>query len=83
MFTGMQGDCLAWWTNYYCSEHFPSHLDLLPVGDLEYSSTNEGLERYMDEIDDSIDANEGLDDNMDACCSNTFRNNRKICTLTY
>ena len=39
-------------TNYYCSEHFPSHLDLLPDGDLEYSSTNEGLERYMDDVID-------------------------------
>ncbi len=50
-------------TNYYCSEHFPSHLDLLPDGNLEYSSSNEGLERYMDgEIDDSNDSKEGLDD---------------------
>ena len=35
-------------TNYYCSEHFPSHLDLLPGGDFEYTSSNEGLKRYMD-----------------------------------
>ena len=35
-------------TNYYCSKHFPSHLDLLPYGDIEYTSLNEGLERYMD-----------------------------------
>ncbi len=35
-------------TNYYCSEHFPSHLDILPDGDFEYASSNEGLERYMD-----------------------------------
>ncbi len=34
-------------TNCYCSEHFPSHLDLLPDGDSEYTSSNEGLERYM------------------------------------
>ena len=35
-----------------CSEHFPSHLDLLPNGDFEYSSSNEGLEQYMDESED-------------------------------
>jgi hypothetical protein len=38
-------------TNHYCSEHFPSHLDLLPEGYFgfdEYASSNEGLERYMD-----------------------------------
>ena len=35
-------------TNYYCSEHFPSHLDLLPDSDFEYTSSNEGLDRYMD-----------------------------------
>ena len=35
-------------TNYYCSEHFPSHLDILPDGDFEYASSNEGLERSMD-----------------------------------
>jgi hypothetical protein len=35
-------------TNYYCSEHFPSHLDLLPDGDFEYTSSNEGLEPYID-----------------------------------
>jgi hypothetical protein len=35
-------------TNYYCSEHFPLHLDLLPDGDFEYTGSNEGLERYMD-----------------------------------
>ena len=48
-------------TNYYCSEHFPPHLDLLPEGssDLEYNkdipnSSNDGLELYMeDEPDDS------------------------------
>lgn len=49
-------------TNYYCSEHFPPHLDLLPDGssDLEYnnknipSSSNDGLELYMeDEPEDS------------------------------
>jgi hypothetical protein len=39
-------------TNYYCSEHFPPHLDLVPDGDPEYSSSNEGLEYYMDETDD-------------------------------
>ena len=38
-------------TNYYCSEHFPSHIDLLPdSSDFEYDTTssNEGLERYLD-----------------------------------
>jgi hypothetical protein len=45
-------------TNYCCSEHFPSHLDLLPEGDLEYSSSNEGLERNMDESDDDLSLNE-------------------------
>jgi hypothetical protein len=35
-------------TNYYCSEHFPSHIDILPDEDFEYDSSNEGLERYMD-----------------------------------
>jgi hypothetical protein len=38
-------------TNYYCSEHFPYHLDLLPeryFGFDEYASSNDGLERYMD-----------------------------------
>jgi hypothetical protein len=46
-------------TNYYCSEHFPSHLDVLPdSGDFEYnnnSSSNDVLELYMeeDESDDS------------------------------
>ncbi len=33
-------------TIYYCSEHFPSHLDLLPdIGDdLDYDSSNKVLE---------------------------------------
>jgi len=39
-------------TNYYCLEHFPFHLDILPEGDFgfdEYATpSNEGLERYMD-----------------------------------
>ena len=38
-------------TNYYCSEHFPFHLDLLPEGysAFEYATpSNEGLERYLD-----------------------------------
>ncbi|MGC2308181.1 MAG: hypothetical protein WA461_07245 [Nitrososphaeraceae archaeon] len=35
-------------TNYYCLEHFPSHLDLLPDGYFEYAASYEGLERYMD-----------------------------------
>ncbi|MFZ0554914.1 MAG: hypothetical protein WBL68_15270 [Nitrososphaeraceae archaeon] len=25
-------------TNYYCSEHFPSHLDILPDRDFEYAT---------------------------------------------
>jgi hypothetical protein len=29
--------------NYYCQGHFPSHLDLLPINELEYGS-NEGLD---------------------------------------
>lgn len=33
-------------TNYYCSEHFPSHLDILPDGESEYSSSNVGLDYY-------------------------------------
>ncbi len=45
-------------TNYYCSEHFPPHLDLLPdSSDFEYnsnSSSNDGLELYMEE-DESND----------------------------
>jgi hypothetical protein len=40
-------------TNYYCSEYFPSHLDLLPdSSDFEFnnnSSSNDGLEPYMEE----------------------------------
>ena len=48
-------------TNYYCSEHFPPHLDLLSdsTRDFEYnnniaSSSNDGLDLYMeDEPDDS------------------------------
>jgi hypothetical protein len=35
-------------TNYYCLEHFPSHLDLLPDGYFEYATSNEGLGVYMD-----------------------------------
>ncbi|MGH9925032.1 MAG: hypothetical protein ACRD5B_06600 [Nitrososphaeraceae archaeon] len=33
-------------TNYYCSEHYSSHVDLLPDGDFEYFSSNEGLTHY-------------------------------------
>jgi hypothetical protein len=40
-------------TNYYCSGHFPSHLDLLPdSSDFDCnnnSSSNDGLELYMEE----------------------------------
>jgi ubiquinone/menaquinone biosynthesis C-methylase UbiE len=38
-------------TNYYCLEHYPSHIDLIPNGsDFEYNiiSSNEGLDGYMD-----------------------------------
>jgi hypothetical protein len=38
------------WTGFqetFCSEHFPSHIDLLSDGDFEYSSSNEGLDGYM------------------------------------
>ena len=35
-------------TNYYCSEHFPSHLDILSDGNFEYGSSNEGLDWYAD-----------------------------------
>ena len=38
-------------TTYYCSEHFSPHIDLLADGDYKYASSNEDLERYMDEID--------------------------------
>lgn len=44
--------CLNLHPNYYCSEHFPSHLDLVPDvphGDFEYFTSNEGLEQFMDE----------------------------------
>jgi hypothetical protein len=33
--------------NYYCSEHFP-HLDLLLDSTFEYSSSNVGLDWYID-----------------------------------
>ena len=38
-------------TNYYCEEHYPSHIDLLPdSNDFEHdiTSSNEGLDGYMD-----------------------------------
>jgi hypothetical protein len=35
-------------TNYYCSEHFPPHLDLLPDSTFEYPSSNMGLDWYAD-----------------------------------
>lgn len=34
--------------NYYCSDHFPPHLDLMLDGETEYSSLNEGLGLYID-----------------------------------
>ena len=37
-------------TNFYCQDHFPSHLDLLPDNvNLDYDSSNEGLELFMDD----------------------------------
>ena len=49
-------------TNYYCPEHFPSHIDLLPDGSDEFqynntfaSSSNDGLELYMDDEPDDSD----------------------------
>jgi hypothetical protein len=38
-------------TNYYCSEHFPFHLDILPEGysGFDYATpSNGGLDAYMD-----------------------------------
>jgi hypothetical protein len=35
-------------TNYYCSEHFTFHLDILPEGYSEYAASHKGLECYMD-----------------------------------
>jgi hypothetical protein len=49
-------------TNYYCSEHFAPHLDLLPDGNYIYSSSNGGLDHYMDESKSVItSSNERLD----------------------
>jgi hypothetical protein len=45
-------------TNYYCQEHFPSHLDLLPDGETEYSSSNEGLECFMDDESEDFGSSE-------------------------
>ena len=50
-------------TNYYCSEHFPPHLDLLPDGssDFDYnnnivaSSSNDGLELFIEDEPDGLD----------------------------
>jgi hypothetical protein len=53
-------------TNYYCSEHFASHIDLLPNGETEYFRLNEGLERFMnDESEDFSSDSSGLDTYMD------------------
>jgi hypothetical protein len=51
-------------TNHYCSEHFPSHLDLLPDGDFSYSSSNEGLDNFIDESESESEdpSNEGPND---------------------
>ena len=35
-------------TNYYCSEHFSFHLDILPEGYSDSATSNKGLERYVD-----------------------------------
>jgi hypothetical protein len=53
-------------TNYYCSEHFPPHLDLLQDGEFEYNtSSNEVLELYIDEESDDVNSTDGLDSYMD------------------
>lgn len=38
-------------TNYYCQDHLPSHLDLLPDNsdDLDYDSSKEGLDLFMND----------------------------------
>jgi hypothetical protein len=52
-------------TNYYCQNHFPSHLDLLPDCELEYSSSNAGLENFIDEFESEDLSNERLDAHLD------------------
>jgi hypothetical protein len=42
-------------TNCYCSEHFPSHLDLLPDCDTDYFSSNKGLDNFIDESESEND----------------------------
>ncbi|MGH9953575.1 MAG: hypothetical protein ACRD5J_18295, partial [Nitrososphaeraceae archaeon] len=49
-------------TNYYCHEHFPSHLDLLSDADFDYSSSNEGLEWFMDDEHVDFNSDETTDD---------------------
>ena len=52
-------------TNYYCSEHFRSHLDLLPDNGSEYFSSNAGLDNFIDDSGSENPSNEGLDANLD------------------
>lgn len=56
-------------TTYYCSEHFPPHFDLLPDGDFgcnnNNTSSNEGLERYMEDESNDFSSNDDLDAYMD------------------
>ena len=62
-------------TNYYCSEHFPPHLDLLPDGDFESFNSNEDLEQYMDnESDDDSHSIEGLDTDANWRFTNSVTN---------
>jgi hypothetical protein len=42
-------------TNYYCSEHFPSHLDLLPDDDPGSFTSNDGLDNFLDESESEDD----------------------------
>jgi hypothetical protein len=51
-------------TNYYCTEHFPPHLDLIQDGTFDYSSSNAGLENYMHNEQEDFDSYEIIDDEM-------------------
>jgi hypothetical protein len=52
-------------TNYYCQDHFPSHLDLLPDNGLENLRSNASLENFIDESESEGLSNEGLDAYLD------------------
>jgi hypothetical protein len=39
-------------TNYYCKEHFPSHLDLVPDYGLENPNSNAGLDNFVEESEE-------------------------------